>query len=123
MSVATSMGGNEGMSTQPSCDESPINVEKDVDEVAPDPNVQPIGRKVAKEAHRKGKAAKEESPIATVVMTLANSQASILSAREKRDKAYARQMQDQQQREYRRLQMDMRNSNSKSKRGKSVSWR
>ncbi|KAL6185606.1 hypothetical protein ACLB2K_041737 [Fragaria x ananassa] len=73
ISAVTSMGGNEGMSTQTSCDESPINLEKNVDEVAPDPNVQPIGRKAAKEAHRKGKAAKEKSLVASVVVTLANS--------------------------------------------------
>ncbi|KAL6126522.1 hypothetical protein ACLB2K_074570 [Fragaria x ananassa] len=92
MSVATLIGGNEGMSTQPSCDESPINLEKDVDEAAPDPNVRPIERKATKEAHRKGKAAKEESHVTYVVVTLANSQASILSSKEKRDKAYARQL-------------------------------
>ncbi|XP_004300159.1 PREDICTED: uncharacterized protein LOC101307499 [Fragaria vesca subsp. vesca] len=48
---ATSTGGHEGMTTQSSEHDSPINLAQDVDEVPPNLNVRPIGRKTAKEAN------------------------------------------------------------------------
>ena len=95
-------------------DEPSINLAQNSDEVPPNPNVRPIERKATKEAARKGKkAAKDACPMTSAVVTIATNQSSILQSREKRDEAYAKQLQEQQQREYMRLQMDLRNEHFK----------
>ncbi|PRQ33707.1 putative No apical meristem-associated domain-containing protein [Rosa chinensis] len=92
------------MHTQPSVDDTHINMDKDADEVTadvtPNPSMRHQRRKAMKEAiRRKGK---------TKEIIAINQKE--LSAKEKRDEEFVQHLQDQQQQlEYIRLQMDMQN--------------
>ncbi|PRQ22845.1 putative transcription factor MYB family [Rosa chinensis] len=89
-SGGTSNEANQHMRTQPIAENSPINLDMDVDEViageTADPNVRPQGRKAAKEAIRKGKkAAKDQSPLSSSLESIANNQIEATKGKKKLD--------------------------------------
>ncbi|XP_062017492.1 uncharacterized protein LOC133733862 [Rosa rugosa] len=102
------------MQTQPSVDDSHVNLDKDVDEVTADvtPNhlMRHQGRKAMKEAiQRKGKTKDPNpNPHLTFAAEIMATNQKELSAKEKRDEEFVRHRQDQQL-EYIRLQIDIRN--------------
>ncbi|KAM5583994.1 hypothetical protein ABKV19_003722 [Rosa sericea] len=102
------------MHTQPSVGDSQVNLDKDANEVVAnvtlDPSMRHQGRKAMKEAiRRKGKTKDPNPHLTSAVEIIATNQKEMLLAKEKRDEEFVRHLQGQQQLEYIRLQMDMRN--------------
>ncbi|XP_062021052.1 uncharacterized protein LOC133737533 [Rosa rugosa] len=112
-SGGTSNVGSHPQHTQPIAENSPINLDMDVDEViageTADPNVRPQGRKAAKEAIRKAKkAAKEGSPYSSSLESIANNQIEATKGKKKLDDEFARSLQEEEKRACILLQIEMR---------------
>ncbi|KAM5585805.1 hypothetical protein ABKV19_004957 [Rosa sericea] len=112
-SGGTSNVGSHHQDTQPIAENSPINLDMDVDEViareTADPNVRPQGRKAAKEAIRKGKkAAKDQSPLSSSLESIANNQIEATKGKKKLDDEFARSLQEEEKRACILLQIEQR---------------
>ncbi|XP_062014193.1 uncharacterized protein LOC133730657 [Rosa rugosa] len=112
-SRGTSNVGSQHTHTQPIAENSPINLDMDVDEViageTANPNVRPQGRKAAKEAIRKAKkAANNQSPLSSSLESIANNQIEATKGKKKLDDEFARSLQEEEKRACILLQIEMR---------------